>query len=58
MAELVGKRVLIFFTDDAARIFKYEGKILSINDSIVVLEDIKEGTVILPIEKCRMREIG
>ena len=57
MVELRGKIVFVFFKD-FGQSFKYQGELLDITDSIVIIQDRKVGLVILPLAKCgEIREV-
>lgn len=50
----VGRKVIIYFASDGAK-FRYEGKLLHIDYSTVIINDLKEGAVILPFQACQIK---
>jgi len=49
--EMIGKEVIVFHQCK----YKYEGILLDVTATMIVLKDIKEGTIALPISECKMR---
>lgn len=51
---LIGKHVIVIYAAEGAR-FKYEGKVLNIDSVQIILDDIKEGVVVLPLQSCQIK---
>lgn len=56
---LINKRVIVFhFLKENEKPYFYRGILISIKDNSITINDEKEGIVILPLEKCKIREIA
>ena len=51
---LIGKHVVVIYAAEGQR-FKYEGKVLGIDSAQIILDDIKEGVVVLPLQSCQIK---
>lgn len=51
---LVNKKVTIFFASEGQR-FKYEGILKSVDSAMLIIDDIKDGIVALPIQSCQIK---
>lgn len=52
---LIGKRVIVIYAPGDGARFKYEGKCLNIDSTQIILDDIKEGVVVLPLQSCQIK---
>jgi hypothetical protein len=57
LKDLICKTVAVFQQLADGKSFKYEGILLDITDTMVVLKDFKTGIVALPISQCTIKEV-
>lgn len=50
----IGKKVIVFFASEGQR-FRYEGKLLSVDSTILIIDDVKEGAIALPVQSCQIK---
>jgi len=55
LSDFIGKTAIVFHTTPAGN-FKYEGKVLDIDTTFILILDAKEGAISLPISACKIKE--
>jgi hypothetical protein len=53
----IGKTVIIRYNLPTGQIFRYEGIVLDITDTSIILDDFKEGQMMLPLTQCQVKEV-
>ena len=49
--ELIGKRVIVITDSGNNKPFRYTGKLLKIENSLALIEDEREGKIVIPLAR-------
>ncbi len=53
----IGKTVIIRYNLPTGQILRFQGIVLDITDISIVLDDFKDGHMVLPLAQCQITEV-